>query len=138
MQSDATPPGAEDEHEALPDPTAAPLSEAVMILDLRWRVKAVTQAACRMLGRSEPEFQRPEWWSMFDARSQEGMVVGGHRSLGARVIATRQLLRAQTIDVARRDGTRMWLSVDYRPLTSADGDITGLLLSMRDITHLPG
>ncbi len=112
------------------------LSEGVLVLDCAGGVVSVNPAACAVLERTEAELLVPNSLTELDARTEEGVAISGQQSFGARVLATGETVRELTISIARRDGSRRWLTVSYQPLTSTrDGTVDGLVLSMRDVTQ---
>ena len=108
------------------------LSEGVLIIDRAGRVVSVNPAACALLGRTERELRTPNYLLELDVRDETGVGIPGQWSIGTDVLETGQAVRELKVSVAKRDGSRMWLWINYQPLISATGrPVHGLVVSLR-------
>jgi len=108
------------------------LDEGVLVVNSAGGVVGVNPAACALLERTERELLTPNYLLELDARTETGVAVPIERSFGAQVLATGDAVRNLILSVARRRGSRIWLLVNYQPLTREGGAaIDGLVLSMR-------
>jgi len=108
------------------------LGEGVLVVDGAGGVVGVNPAACALLERTERELLTPDYVLELDARTESGVAIPGQHSFGAQVLATGNAVRDLIVSVAKRDGSRICLSVSYQPLKRATGGvIDGLVLSMR-------
>ncbi len=108
------------------------LDEGVLVVNSVGGVVGVNPAACALLERTETELLTPDYLLELDVRTETGVAVPIEHSFGAQVLATGDAVRDLILSVARRHGSRVWLSVSYQPLTRVGGGaIDGLVLSMR-------
>lgn len=109
------------------------LDEGVIVLDVHGRLVQANPAACAILGL-DPATARtdPAWSHPFRASRAKD---GSHQDDFASVLKTGRRIRNVEIDADRPDGTRVTLSVNYRPLRDEAGAITGLVQSFRDVTE---
>jgi PAS domain S-box-containing protein len=108
------------------------LDEGVVVVDLDGHLLEANPAARTILGlQREGASQDANWWETLAARR------GGEDSdldVGAKVIATGQGIWDVKLEIDRPDGATVLLSANYLPLRDDHRDVSGLVLSFRDVT----
>ncbi len=117
----------------------ATLESGLIIVDLRGRITDANPAACAILGLSEERLlSDPAWWDALALRYEDGRPLrpGDPDSPGTRALFFGEAIRDVTVLITRPEGDVVDVSANYQPLRrSADGAITGLVLSITDLTE---
>jgi PAS domain S-box-containing protein len=108
------------------------LDEGVIVLDLQGLLAHANPAACAILDLDLASARGdPGWWESFSARrTSDGLPLNA----GANVLVTGEGVRDVGVELERPDGKSVLLSVNYRPLRSDTGSVSGLVLSFSDVT----
>ena len=109
------------------------LDEGLIAVDLEGGLVQANDAAGVILGTdlSRAGVDR-DWWRPFAGRRAGD---GSTLNIGATVLETGRGVRDVQVYATRPDGKRVTLSVNYQALRGEAGDISGLLLSFRDVTQ---
>ena len=108
------------------------LDEGVIVVDLDGNLVQANNAAGVILDTdlSLAGVDR-DWWRPFAARHAGD---GSTLNVGATVLATGRGVRDVQVYATRPDGSKLALSINCRPLRDQAGAVSGLVLSLRDVT----
>ena len=110
----------------------AALDEGVVALDLEGRLIQENPAARTILGVDLTSTALDHsWWEPLTARYAKN---GFGSPVGARALVTQGGIWDVPIELDRRDGTTVSLSVNYLPLRDEGGAVSGLVVSFCDVT----
>lgn len=108
------------------------LDEGVMVLDLARRLTHANPTACAALDLDlASACADPLWWQPLQLRRADD---GSALDTAETVLMTGQGIRDVDVEADRSDGTTISLSVNYQPLRDDAGNVSGLVLSFRDVT----
>lgn len=124
------------EREALYRTVVETAAEGILLADRNGRFEYANRAAQRMLGLDEAEitersYRDPEW----RITSPDGGSLSDEELPVARVLASREPVTDIEHAVCRPDGSRVVLSVNAAPLSSAEEGISGVVATLRDVTE---
>lgn len=116
--------------------TMRSLEEGVISMELDGRLVDVNPAACRLLGRSEPELLTdPHWWRSLEVLGPDDAAVSPSDSPGAEAVRTGRSQRDVRLSVMRGDGRRRAMSANYQPVLDVQtGEPVRLVISFTDVT----
>ncbi|HEX7050446.1 MAG TPA: PAS domain-containing sensor histidine kinase [Longimicrobiales bacterium] len=109
--------------------------DGIMVVDLDGRIASVNTAAARILGVSRPRLigrtiADPAW----RITALDGVPLDAEAYPDRQVLRTGRAVYGIELAVVRPDGSHRILSVNAAPLRGCDGDIVGVVGSIRDIT----
>ncbi|HKW69014.1 MAG TPA: GAF domain-containing protein [Candidatus Dormibacteraeota bacterium] len=111
------------------------LPGAVVVYDSAGQVTDANRAACQLLGVEASSLigtsAETAEWLVTDA---EDGPVSVHPVTAA--LKSRQAVRGALARTSRPDGTNVWMQVDAIPEVSSSGDVTGVVATLTDVTHL--
>ena len=111
------------------------LAEGVLIADRDGRFTLANAAAERILGLPAGEItKRTHNDPCFRARSPDGELLQSAQHPCDRAVATGEPVRNVEMWIDQPDGRRVFVSANASPLRDAAGEITGVVLSLNDIT----
>lgn len=133
----ASSPSTTAEHEAQLTGAALDAIEAgVVVIDARRRLVRANGASGAILGVDlTSAIGTGEWWRPLRAR-RSGDSASLELDVAATVLRTGEAIRDVGVSVDRPDGASVSLAVDYVPLRTGPGPVTGVLLTFRDVTEL--
>jgi PAS domain S-box-containing protein len=122
--------GSEERYRSMVDS----LNEGVMIFDAQGRVKGVNAAAERMLESSFEQLRKNEItdWEAFDA---DGNAMASADLPLAIVLRTGVAVRQAIVGTPLAEHRITWFDVNCEPLRDGRGELTGVVLSMTDVTE---
>lgn len=111
-------------------------AEGILLTDDKGHFEFANPAAERILGLEKGEigersYRDPRW----SICGPEGGPFPEESLPVARVLRTGESVAGVEHGVERPDGTRIVLSVNANPLTDGDGELTGVVASLRDVTE---
>ena len=111
------------------------LPGAVIVYDAAGRVTDANEAACSLLGLDAPALigtsAHNAEWLVTDAVDGP---ISVHPAIAA--VKGRQAVRGALARTTRPDGTDVWIQVDAFPELDRTGEVTRVLTSIADVTHL--
>ncbi|AUX41619.1 two-component hybrid sensor and regulator [Sorangium cellulosum] len=111
------------------------LEEGITLQDAAGVIRTANASAERILGMSLDELVGSTTYGPFLRMLREDGSPFPHEMLPANLaLRTGEPQSGVTLGVERRDGTIFWLSVNARPLHTADGAIAGVVTSFFDVT----
>ena len=116
--------------------TLTALNEGVMTFDADGGVTSCNPAAVRVLGvpRETMMSVAPRQWELA-LKDDEGQDIPWARTPVAVVFASGRACRDVLLHATGRHGMGRWLLVSAEPVLNADGDITAVVASFRDVTE---
>lgn len=129
------PPSSAHEHEAQLTSAVLDLIEVgVVVLDNQRRIVRANAAAADIVGANlSSSAGTAEWWGRFNPRRSGE---GPRPDLTATVLRTGEAVRNVGITIDQPGGATVSLAVDYVPLRTGPGPVTGVVLTFRDVTEL--
>lgn len=111
------------------------MSDAVLIFDAEGQLEYVNPSAVELFGVPREEllsraFGDPDW----DLRGTDGEVVPPEDRPVHRVLTTGETVIGHELSAARGDGGRVWWETSASPLIGLDGEVTGVVAVLRDIS----
>ncbi|MDG5814991.1 PAS domain S-box protein [Chitinispirillales bacterium ANBcel5] len=112
--------------------------EGIMIADETAKIKLISRFGCKLLGRNLEELKeipydaRPQKWGFFHI---DGITLPKPEELPLhRAIANREVINNEEWVITRPDNSSVIISVSGGPVTEPSGEITGGIISWRDVT----
>ncbi len=125
-----------EEREQFYRSTLTALSEGVITFNARGRATACNPAAERMLAMPREAIlkQAAGSWGM-ELQHDDGRPMPLADTPVALVLATARPCRDAVIAAQARTGEQRWLYINAEPVLGADGELTGVVASFRDVTE---
>lgn len=111
------------------------MEEGVFVVDTAERIVEVNPGAARILGSPEEELRGRSLNEAPRITCEDGTVLAKDDHPAVVTLRTGMSLSNVVLEVARPDGSTVWVSVNSRPLRRAGEMPHGVLCTFRDITH---
>jgi len=107
------------------------MNDALLVIDQDEKIKTVNDAVCSLLGYDENEMLKYS----IDGFFSSGMADGSLKSIIARIFQG-EIIANHEIELKDKKGTSIAVSFNGAPFKDSEGEITSVILALRDIREL--
>ncbi|MFN8622400.1 MAG: PAS domain S-box protein [Chloroflexota bacterium] len=112
------------------------LAEAVIVQDRTGAIVMANPAASRVLGMRHDQLTGlTSYDTRWEALREDGSPYPGEEHPSMTCLRTGRPVRDALMQIAKPDGTRVWLRINASPLTDEHGEVTAAVVSFEDITE---
>lgn len=107
------------------------MNDALLVIDKDEKIKTVNDAVCNLLGHDENEMLKYPIDNFFSS----GTAAGSLKSIIARIFQG-EIIANHEIELKDKTGTSIAVSLNGAPFKDSQGEITSVILALRDIREL--